>query len=96
MNHFSRPPLPADEAWQLPVEFSRVSGFSAQELHTVSGVPVPRPGQAWRAATNSLGPDRLEFDWETRPADGTNAAGAWISVQPVRRDHKLTLVRVTG
>ena len=95
MNHFSRPPLPADEAWRLTVEFSRLSGFSTEELHAVSRVSVPGPGQSWRTATNSLGPDRLEFAWETRPSEGTNAVGVWITVQPIRSDHKLTLVRAT-
>ena len=87
--------MPADEAWRLTVEFSRLSGFSAEELHAVSRVSVPGPGQSWRTATNSLGPDRLEFAWETRPSEGTNAVGVWITVQPVRNDHKLTLVRAT-
>jgi hypothetical protein len=95
MNHFSRPSLPADEAWRMTVEFSRVSGFTAEELYTVSRVPVPQTGQSLRVATNSMGPYGLEIAWDTRPMDGTNAVGVWVTVQPVRLDHKLMLVRAT-
>jgi hypothetical protein len=79
----------------MTVEFSRLGGFSPDELHTINRVPLPPIGQSWGAATNTLGADQLEIRWDHRPTDGGSPFGFWATVQPIRKDHKLTLVRAT-
>ena len=92
LNQFSRPPLPASEAWRMTVEFSRMSGFSTDEVYTVTGIATPLHSRAG-LATNALGTNVLEMGWARRSPDGSIAL--WASARPLRNDHKLTLVRAT-
>lgn len=92
MNQFNRPPLPIGEAWRMTVEFSRVSGFRTDEVYTVTGIRLPPAGQS--LVTNALGTNFLEIGWERLPMDG-RVFRLWASVNRMRSDHKLTLVRAT-
>ena len=92
MNHFKQQPLPAGEAWRMTVEFARVSGFSAEELRTVTGIPLPPAGQG--SVTKNLGTNLLKVSWERRLTED-NPLIFRATVYPVPSDHILTLVRAT-
>jgi hypothetical protein len=105
MNQFSQLPLPADEAWRMTVEFSRVSGFSPDELHTVKGFIMSNEGQWGSAVTNAVGQQRLIVRWE-QPWMDKSPYQISARVEPEPRgsalalirspvSHRLTLVRAT-
>jgi hypothetical protein len=93
MNQFKQPPLPAGEAWRMTVEFARASGFSTDELHTVTGISVPPAGQG-RVMTNALGTNLLKVSWDRRRAED-NPLRFRATAYAVPSDHTLTLVRAT-
>ncbi len=104
MNQFGQLPPPADDTWRMTVEFSRVSGFSADELHTVKGLIMPKEGQWGSSVTNTVGQQRLIVQWEQPWLDKSpyqirarfepEPRGPALALIRSAR-HRLTLVRAT-
>jgi hypothetical protein len=105
MNQFNQLPVPADEPWRMTVEFSRVSGFAADELHIIKGLAMPKDGEYGRGVTNVIGKQRLIVYWEQPWLDKSPyQIGARIEPEPrgsalalIRTNltYKVTLARVT-
>jgi hypothetical protein len=105
MNQFGQLPLPVDEPWRMTVEFSRLSGFSPEELHTIKGFVMPKEGQPRLVVTNAIGKQRFIVQWEQPWLDKSPyQVRAWVEPEPrgpalalIRTNvsYKLTLVRAT-
>jgi hypothetical protein len=103
-NQFDGPELPHGEVWRMTVEFSRLNGFAAHELHTLTNVPLPETALTGPAASIPIGTNQLEVRWESRTSK-TEPLDFWAEVKPQKggffkrgspmSDYRLTLVRAT-
>lgn len=105
MNQFGQLPLPVDEPWRITVQFSRLSGFTPAELHTVKALSMPKEGKYGSGITNTFGQQKLIVYWEQPWLDKSPyQIGARVEPQPrgyglalIRTNYvyRLTLVRAT-